>query len=194
MALEDLTQRIAEDAAAQRDRLLDDAKKEGASVREELMSEFAASKEGKSAVLKQENERIRRSIRVTTAMKLRSHELQQRRQLVQEVRERALAQLVALDDTAYTQFLSSRIAELPGNEGQITPAARRKAATEAAVQASGKAFEVIEEDASLQGGFRFVRGDLVIDASLEALLSEFFAGRETDVASQLFPATEQNAN
>ena len=107
---------------------------------------------------------------------------------------RHLRYLVALDDTAYTQFLSSRIAELPGNEGQITPAARRKAATEAAVQASGKAFEVIEEDASLQGGFRFVRGDLVIDASLEALLSEFFAGRETDVASQLFPATEQNAN
>ena len=186
MALEDLVQRIKDDASAERERLLEGAKKEAAAMLSEGKSGFDEKKNARTAAMKAEEERISRSVRVTTSMKLRSFELAQRRETMDLVRERTLGALEALDDAAYQTLLEKRIAQLPGDEGELMAAKGKKAVTAAAAKAAGKGYDVKEEDDALAGGFRFTSGDLTVEAGFESLLDEYLADNEAVVAKRLF--------
>lgn len=185
MAVADLLNKITEDATAECESVLDEAKAEVKKIEEATevrIAELQKQSEQDTAVLL---DTTRRKVESTAERegKLKLEAL--KRQLLDEVFAVVSKKVNELDDSHYQSFLEKQLGNLPeGVKGTAVIPAERTAVTKKALKSAGVKVDEVEE-ANFTAGVILQGKDFEFDLSLERLLSELKAKKEMEIASEL---------
>ncbi|MEX0672911.1 MAG: V-type ATP synthase subunit E family protein [Candidatus Paceibacterota bacterium] len=190
MALNDITQKI-----------LDDARTHVTEIEKETIEEVA--------VIENENKKRKDQIKLEHDSRVEREAKHQRKQVIshsEQAKKRAVEttkrqhidsvfadthqKMIDLDGEKYQKMITSLLQELPENvQGTLHAPSTRMAETKEALQSAGKGDLDIAEDSSLDGGFRISGKTADYDYSFARLIEDARDAHELTIASTLFGET-----
>lgn len=197
MALEEITARILADARGEAERILAEARARA----KEIKVRYAQQAEAESRRLLEEAERraAEEKRRLTSIARLESRKavLTEKQSLVDEVFERAQAELGSLPRDKYLAWMARHITEFVDSEHQeliLSPSDRASigqrlsAEVNDALKRQGKAGSVVlsEETRPIEAGFFLRAGEIEINGSLKTLISSVREEVEPEIIGILF--------
>ena len=191
--IEKIIARIRQDAQAEIDALMEQARSEAAGVEENFRREAQAEAEALAAkAQKAAAEREERMVS-SAQMEKRKRLLAARQEMVDQVYETALEELCALPHKTYVETLTALLlrASTNGKEEVVFSKADRERVGEEAVAAAnarGKQLTLSEETRPIRGGFILKNGRVEINCSFETLMHLQKSQSAAEVAAILFPA------
>lgn len=146
---------------------------------QEIRSDFRRQLDERKAALELK-------MRTLQKMEERNMLLTTKSELINEVFEKALAELVKLPEKEYRAWLEKLLAKLPHQKGHITAAKGKKAMTKELVAKLKLPYEV-EHEGHFHGGFIAKTDKLEVNATFESLLmNQEKMDREIEIAKMLF--------
>ena len=190
--IEKIIARIRQDAQAEIDALMEQARSEAAGVEENFRREAQAEAEALAAkAQKAAAEREERMVS-SAQMEKRKRLLAARQEMVDQVYETALEELCALPHKTYVETLTALLlrASTNGKEEVVFSKADRERVGEEAVAAAnarGKQLTLSEETRPIRGGFILRDKSVEVNCTFETLVRLEKAETAGAVAKKLFP-------
>ena len=190
--IERITKRIQEDAQAERDAILAQAREEAARIE----GEYQRQAEALRAQLRANGERkaAEREERLVSAAKMEGRKalLAAKQDLVDQAYLAAQTKLCLLSRDQAVEVLAGLLlrSSVTGKESVIFSQADRERVGAAAVEkanAAGKQLRLAEETRSIRGGFILQQGRVEINCAFETLTRLERSRSAMDVAKRLFP-------
>ena len=190
--IERITKRIQEDAQAERDAILAQAREEAARIE----GEYQRQAEALRAQLRADGERkaAEREERLVSAAKMEGRKalLAAKQDLVDQAYLAAQTKLCLLPRDQAVEVLAGLLlrSSVTGKESVIFSQADRERVGAAAVEkanAAGKQLRLSEETRSIRGGFILQQGRVEINCAFETLTRLERSRSAMDVAKRLFP-------
>ena len=185
MSLKDIIQSLDKESQAEIKKI----KQEAASQEKELKSEHKLRlKQARSQILVKAEKEIAKQAEMELFAKqaeLRQNILKKRRELLDEVYERALEKLKSISESDYQRLLSKLIKKVPSS-GTIVPAKGKKEVIQQVALKIFPGFKISEESKEITGGFIWQSDEMSIDNSWPELINQLREQTETQIAKSLF--------
>ena len=191
--IEKITQRIDQDAQAEIDRILSEAREEA----DQITDRYKAQAEAEAASLAARNEKsaVEREERLVSVaqMEARKVQLAAKQEMVEKAYDLALEKLCAMPDARYTEVLAGLLVQASSNgreEAIFSPEDRErvgKAAVDKANAASGKQLKLSQETRPLKGGFVLRDENIEVNCTFDTLVRLEKAETTGAVVKKLFP-------
>ncbi len=193
MALADIRKKIEMDAAAEAQSILDEARRQAASIRAEAEAEIA---QGAAAYEKQFNAEvpeIHRRAEIVAGLDVKKLRLGAQQELLSQTFAAALNEMVSLSSEKYLSFvekLLDRAVSTGDEEVLVGPEEKHITASwlDMYNQARGKKLVLSGETTPIQGGFILRRGPISENCSFETLIRWLRDDLESELVQQLFGA------
>lgn len=192
MALTDITKTIHEEAEQKRQQILADADKKI----DALKASYKAEQDKREAAFSAVTEQIKAQnvATVTGAAERERKEIVDgiKRQLVNEVFEKALDTMTKLADADYKAIIAGYLKALPKNLGKCDVYASPKhvAATKKALADASFSGSVHEDKNIMHGGLKVVGSNFEYDFTFDKLMQEYKNALEIEIAHILFGSEE----
>ena len=192
--IEKITQRIDQDAQAEIDRVLGDARSEAAQIAARYQAQ--AGTEAAELAARNEKAAAEREERLVSVaqMEARKVGLAAKQEMVEKTYVRALEKLCAMPDKKYVETVAALLVQAaPDGLGTVifAPAERKRIGAEAVALANKKLgngkLTLSEETRPIRGGFILKNGNVEVNGTFETLVRLQRAETAGAVAKKLFP-------
>lgn len=184
--LENLTQRILEDAKEEAEEIIRIAEQKKADLINEKVESALIDREKILKKAQLESNLLKERIISDANLSRRDEILKAKQEIIEKVFEHAMKELQQMDDEEYIHFLQKKLAdiELKGTEVLIVPKNKR-----ILIQNLNLPIKVCKEE-TVDSGFIITRDSLQINYSFQSLMDFNREELETLVAQQLFNEQE----
>ena len=189
MAVKDITRRIIDDAEKEADRIAKEAQNES----DRIISEAKEEGKQKHAHFRQQVDKelgLKRGKELVTArLKAKNIILSEKRNLINEVFDNAHKKLIGINKDTYSKFLLSIIkSNAEGGEEIIFPESAIETGKKIVEQAVSDGVEISlsEEQGTIKDGFKFKKGKIEVDFSLDSIISTLREQKEQEAVKALF--------
>lgn len=187
MALQDILQKIKQEAETELKALEEEHDKKLKTVDEEFEDLKAEANEDMDDKVETNSKKIMNKMTTIAKMEAKNKLLKEKRELLDEIFEEALAKLV--DSPNYKDLIVGLLkhAGISGEDVEVVPAKGKESETKSALEASGKSFKMSEKAGSIKGGFILVSDKIEINNSFESILNkQLRSDLELEIAKTLF--------
>ncbi|HOK62507.1 MAG TPA: V-type ATP synthase subunit E [Soehngenia sp.] len=180
--LENLTQKIMEDAKAEASRISEEADKKQKHIIDERVKEAKVISEKILEKKKLEADTLKERIVSSALRKVRNEELSAKQEVIDKVFGYAYMSLKDLKDEDYLKLLKKMLENEDLSEEKVlkVPLGKKEIAKDLIKE------EKIIEEPSLESGFIIVDGNVIYNYSFRDILDEMREELETEIASYLF--------
>jgi V/A-type H+-transporting ATPase subunit E len=195
MSIENILERIDEEAGVAAGNLLGKAEEEAGRILESFGTDGEALRiELEQRAGKKAEEEKRRLI-VNEELELRKQLLQKKREILDELYERAKGEMQKMEGKEYLDLIKGMIlrSAISGNEEIIVATGQEKLFRGAFLDALnsenelGKGFELSDEPGDFSWGVVLREGRRVVDLTLDVLMDQLRERIESEIAPTLFP-------
>lgn len=194
MSIENIIQRIAEEAAASAAETAERATERAAAIREEYEKRAAALAEELARAYRERAVVEERRLVVAEELELRKQLLERKREVLAEVYREARNRIEGLPPAEYLDLVRSLVLRnaASGREEIVVPAAHRQLFTPAFIDSlnrarGGASFRIADEPGAFAWGVVLREGRRLVDLTSDVIFRQLAARIEARVAAVLFP-------
>lgn len=189
MSIESITKRIADEAKAVADAVVAEAESQKKDIladarmkADEILADAKARAEKDSKILVERRESV-------AGLESRKMQLQAKQEVISESFDKALEKMLAMDESAYIDFLGSQLKAFEKQDGEImlNAADKKKYGAKLAKLVEKSNIKLSDDEAKIKGGFILKQGDITINCSIEKLLEDKKEEIMGEIAHKLFP-------
>ena len=180
--LENLTQKIIEDAKEKADEIKTNAEKKANALVVNRVKEANERKEKIIDKATQEAKTMKERVVSSAELKIRDEKLVVKHLVLEKVFETAKKELLNIDDKAYSDFIKTSLKEIDYSKAAIinVPTGKKKM-----TETLGTGLKVVEDD-SLESGFMIFDEKIIYNYTFESLVDEIRDELEASIAQKLF--------
>lgn len=180
--LDNLTQKILEEAKLKADKIIKDSKTKSDGI---INSRVKEANDQKSKILERANNEAalaKERVISNAELRVRDEKLKAKQEVINKVFLESKERLLKIDEEMYIKFLQSNIKDLSlkGNEVLVVPEDMKEKVK------SLKLPIKVSEDETLDSGFMIKDKDIVLNFSFDSLVDYLREELETEIAQDLF--------
>lgn len=180
--LENLTQKIIEDAKDKADEIKINAEKKANTLVANRVKEANDRKEKILDKATQEAKMMKERVISSAELKIRDEKLVAKHIVLEKVFEMAKRELLALEDKDYSKFVKTSLEEIGYSKAAVINVPKGK---KEILETLGTGIKVVEDD-SLESGFMIFDEDIIYNYTFESLVDETREEVEALIAQKLF--------
>ena len=195
--VEQLTQKILEDAKIQADNIKKQAQAEAQTILDQARERVETQCSQIIAEANQKAEEIRERLVSVAQLNGRKTKLQVKQELIAQVFDQALDRLCSMPDEQYSQVLLTMISAAveKGTEeimlserdrSRLSPDFLMKVNQQLQKKGLQGSLQISDQEAQIKGGFILKSGDILVNYSFEALIKQKYDDLAMEVAGLLF--------
>jgi len=195
--VEQLTQKILEDAKIQADNIKKQAQAEAQTILDQARERVETQCSQIIAEANQKAEEIRERLVSVAQLNGRKTKLQVKQELISHVFDQALERLCSMPDEQYSQVLLTMISAAveKGTEeimlserdrSRLSPDFLMKVNQQLQKKGLQGSLQISDQEAQIKGGFILKSGDILVNYSFEALIKQKYDDLAMEVAGLLF--------